>query len=484
MKMGWALMIGEHSLWGDVLLGKYGRDGWNQGMIIVTPNDSALWKAIAKSWPELEQHKCWSLGDGSKVNFWNDKWINENLRISDIVSNVPVDSHEWTVKDVSAGNGSWNFTLLHNLVPDTIIQKIHAIALPHDSYGADVQLWPGDRAGDFTVAAAYNLITREMTGSVDKKWTRVWKLECTERTKVFIWQMIHDRLLTKAKFARWQLGDPFCVNCIHFEETIIHVIRDCPVAVEIWRQLLSTQERGNFFVINIQDWISMNLNNQFGHAYGNDWTAIWATTCYLLWQWRNKEVHDDEFVRPFRPWQVALEYVAAYKNNMMAEEKTKYGKVQQQLDIKWQAPMVGWVVLNTDGAAKIGVGTAGCGGVLRNDNGVWMEGFAKGLGDTTAYMAELWGIYEGLRMARRQGVEKLELRSDSQVIVRSLQEDNNGSSIMGCALMKRIRDLLKGSWDVKVIHVFREANRFADMLGNKGNEGNYKIEFFDHPLHG
>jgi ribonuclease HI len=228
----------------------------------------------------------------------------------------------------------------------------------------------------------------------------------------------------------------------------------------------------------------MNLNNQFGHAYGNDWTAIWATTCYLLWQWRNKEVHDDEFVRPFRPWQVALEYVAAYKNSMMAEEKTKYGKVQQQLDIKWQAPMAGWVVLNTDGAAKTGVGTAGCGGVLRNDNGVWMEGFAKGLGDTTAYMAELWGIYEGLRMARRRGVEKLELRSDSQVIVRSLQEDNNGSSIMGCALMKRIRDLLKGSWDVKVIHVFREANRFANMLGNKGNEGNYKIEFFDHPLHG
>jgi hypothetical protein len=54
----------------------------------------------------LEQHKCWSLGDGSKVNFWNDKWINENLRISDLVSNVPIDSREWTVKDVSTGVGS------------------------------------------------------------------------------------------------------------------------------------------------------------------------------------------------------------------------------------------------------------------------------------------------------------------------------------------------------------------------------------------
>jgi ribonuclease HI len=192
-------------------------------------------------------------------------------------------------------------------------------------------------------------------------------------------------------------------------------------------------------------------------------------------------VHDEEFVSPFCPWQVAIEYVEAYKKSMLAEEQTKYGKVQQHVEINWQAPMAGWFVLNTDGSAKIGVGKAGCGGVLRNDTGVWMEGFAKGLGDATAYMSKLWGIYEGLRMARRGGVEKLELRSDSQVIVRSLQNNNNGSSIMGCALMKRIRDLLTGSWDVKIMHVFREANRCADMLANKGSEGNHEIEFFDHP---
>jgi ribonuclease HI len=192
-------------------------------------------------------------------------------------------------------------------------------------------------------------------------------------------------------------------------------------------------------------------------------------------------MHDEEFVMPFRPWQVALEYVEAYKRSMQAEEQTKYGKMQQQVEIKWQVPLAGYVVLNTDGAARIGVGKAGCGGVLRNDTGVWLEGYAKGLGDTTAYMAELWGIYEGLRMARRRGVEKLELRSDSQVIVQCLQDSNNGSSIMGCAIMKRIRDLLKGPWDVKIMHVFREANRCADMLANKGSEGTHEIVFFDHP---
>jgi hypothetical protein len=52
---------------------------------------------------------------------------------------------------------------------------------------------------------------------------------------------------------------------------------------------------------------------------------------------------------------------------------------------------------------------------------------------------------------------------------------------MGGTLMKRIRDLLKEPWEVKVTHVFREANRCADMLANKGSEGNFEIVFFDHP---
>jgi hypothetical protein len=193
---------------------------------------------------------------------------------------------------------------------------MHAIVLPHDSYGEDVQLWPGNRAGNFTVSVAYHLITREMTYIMDKTWTRVWKIDCIERIKVFIWQLIHDRLLTKAKLAQWHVGDPFCVKCIQFEESTIHVIRDCPIAVEVWRHLVSSQERGNFFVVNRQDWITMNLNNQFGHAYGADWTAIWANTCDLLWQWQNKSMHDEDFVSPFRPWQVAIEYVDAYKKSM------------------------------------------------------------------------------------------------------------------------------------------------------------------------
>jgi ribonuclease HI len=111
---------------------------------------------------------------------------------------------------------------------------------------------------------------------------------------------------------------------------------------------------------------------------------------------------------------------------------------------------------------------------------MWVEGFSKALGDTTAYIVELWGIYEGLLLANRRAVERLELRTDSQTIAQCLKERAHGS-MMGCALLKRIKSLLDGPWEVKIIHVYRKANRGADMLATIGSDGTSGIEFFDSP---
>jgi ribonuclease HI len=90
------------------------------------------------------------------------------------------------------------------------------------------------------------------------------------------------------------------------------------------------------------------------------------------------------------------------------------------------------------------------------------------------------GIYEGLLLANRRAVDRLELRTDSQAIAQTLKERAHGS-IIGCALMKRIKCLLDGPWEVRIIHVYREVNRCADMLANMGSDDISGIEFFDNP---
>jgi hypothetical protein len=53
--------------------------------------------------------------------------------------------------------------------------------------------------------------------------------------------------MTKARLAKWDIGNPICHICYQFEETTMHVVRDCKVAVHVWRHLLTNQEHGKFF---------------------------------------------------------------------------------------------------------------------------------------------------------------------------------------------------------------------------------------------
>ncbi|MCI40979.1 ribonuclease H protein, partial [Trifolium medium] len=97
--------------------------------------------------------------------------------------------------------------------------------------------------------------------------------------------------------------------------------------------------------------------------------------------------------------------------------------------------------LNTDGAYKANL-VAGCGGVIRGSQGEWLGGFAKCVGLCNVFVAELWGVYEGLRHVYRMGFKKVELHIDSEAVVSVLKKGNSTSSL-GCSLLKQIWKMLE-----------------------------------------
>jgi ribonuclease HI len=80
-------------------------------------------------------------------------------------------------------------------------------------------------------------------------------------------------------------------------------------------------------------------------------------------------------------------------------------------------------------------------------------------------VAELWGLFEGLTMARRLGYKKVCVQMDSTIIVQTI---NNYSvaNAPGWGFTKKIRFFLSFDWNVRIKHINREANRGADMLTN------------------
>ncbi|MCH81999.1 putative non-LTR retroelement reverse transcriptase, partial [Trifolium medium] len=108
-----------------------------------------------------------------------------------------------------------------------------------------------------------------------------------------------------------------------------------------------------------------------------------------------------------------------------------------------------------------------CGGVIRGSDGEWIGGFAKCLRMCSAYIAELWGVYEGLLYARGLGYSRVEVNVDSSVMVHVLLKGGSGSP-GGRALVWKIRRLMELDWEVVMHHAYRESNKCADALANLG----------------
>jgi ribonuclease HI len=480
MKLGWSLLQGKESLWAQVLLGKYGRGVALNEALVSGPTDSALWKAIVRLWPYLKQNRTWAIGDGQTINFWQDKWWDSQHSLSDIVERIPEDIINWKLKDVVSDIGTWNVNKFNAFVPKIFMSKIQAILPPQIDQGSDMHIWPGESGGNYMVADGYNRLAGISDHEEDHKWRKVWKLASTQRIRVFVWHILHNRLLTNDRLASWHLKEPYCDYCGQMEESLLHVLRDCPLASLVWRHLVEVNHWSTFFLYTREQWFELNLRTHIGRNKEVKWDAIWATTCYYLWQWRNQRVHDTRIQDPYKPWEIIMNSVTYYMSSMDSHRSLHNNLSMVNKDVRWYPPKHGWVCLNTDGASKSQTTNAGCGGLLRDEDGHWIRGFSKSLGSTTAYVAELWGLLEGLSMARSMGFNKLEVQMDSEIIVNIINKHGQGS-VSGWSIIKKIRSLLSLDWSVKICHIYREANRCADMLANMGCVHNHGTLSYHQP---
>ncbi len=118
-----------------------------------------------------------------------------------------------------------------------------------------------------------------------------------------------------------------------------------------------------------------------------------------------------------------------------------------------------------DGGARGNPGEAGCGVVL--DLPGRREEHTLYLGIATNNVAEYAALLAALERAQALGIESLDVRSDSQLLV----EQMNGRYKVKAAHLKplwtRARILAAGFRRVGIVHVARDANRAADALANR-----------------
>ncbi len=122
--------------------------------------------------------------------------------------------------------------------------------------------------------------------------------------------------------------------------------------------------------------------------------------------------------------------------------------------------------IHIDGAARGNPGPAAFAFVISHNGDAVLE--EKGyLGETTNNVAEYTALIRGLQKAAQLGAEAVEVRSDSQLLVRQMNGEYKVKHENLLPLHREATRLAGRFRSVDIRHVYREENKEADRLCNE-----------------
>ena len=166
------------------------------------------------------------------------------------------------IKDVVDYTGRWNWSLVQMVFLKEVIRDIKATPILLIARLDDRLAWKYSAKGDFDLKSAYMLATDSMRDASFKgDW--IWKLKTLPRIQVFVSKCMHHSLGVKQCLLAIRLQVEACYPRCHREvESILHILRDCPLSKAVWHQ----------------------LGNWLGPL---PWNHVFLFGIWLLWKYRN-----------------------------------------------------------------------------------------------------------------------------------------------------------------------------------------------------
>lgn len=107
------------------------------------------------------------------------------------------------------------------------------------------------------------------------------------------------------------------------------------------------------------------------------------------------------------------------------------------------------------------------GGIIRNENGGWVKGYARAIRVMTSVVVELWALKDGLWLCISLKLPTVEIGLDAKVVIDLVgKETSNPNSID--AIVADCEEGLKEIPFARIKHCCREANKCADALARQG----------------
>lgn len=124
------------------------------------------------------------------------------------------------------------------------------------------------------------------------------------------------------------------------------------------------------------------------------------------------------------------------------------------------------VVIFTDGTAEPNPGPAAIGATIKDEQGKLITSISQGIGQATNNQAEYRAIIAALENAISLGASQVDIRSDSELVVRQINGRYRVKNAALKPLYQRVKQLQSQLKGFTITHIPRQQNIEADSLAN------------------
>jgi ribonuclease HI len=129
-------------------------------------------------------------------------------------------------------------------------------------------------------------------------------------------------------------------------------------------------------------------------------------------------------------------------------------------------------IIFSDGGARGNPGPSGIGAVITDEAGVLLAEISEYLGFGTNNQAEYKALLSALKKAVELGLEEVECRLDSELVVKQLNREYKVKNKELAPLFLEIHNISLSFKKISFTHIRREFNKEADRLANEAMDRN------------
>ncbi|XP_015971192.1 uncharacterized protein LOC107494666 [Arachis duranensis] len=404
-------------------------------------------QSISKAFGALKDAFSWCVGSLDQ-SFWFDNWSIEGPIAQDVPF-VHISDSDLTIRDVWK-DGQWNLHDIFSIIPEDVKQRLNAYNPDLNAGESSGWSWGVASSRLYSARSGYSwLAKRKFDWNEHDNWLWVWRLHIPEKYKFLIWLSLHNAIPT----AEFRLGrglalSSTCHRCQNGSESILHCLRECPSAKEVWTLLGLYSDNSN-----LHDWLYRGARS--GDAF------LFFSTIWWIWRSRNHDLFniDDS-------WSASK--VVSLIRSSVREFHTIFAMHQSlsplSLCLHWVPPPVHSVKLNCDVSWFAPSGYAGFGCIIRNPDGCWLKGCTGKVEVCSVLFAELYAIWRGLLLAWESGFREVICETDCLEALFLVNQRMLSKDIPEWDLAKHIQEVMNWNWRVSILLIQRTANSVADCM--------------------